>query len=120
MEPTGPQPDGAILWTTAPTSSACLGLKTVNYKYGLSKEELFAEAIAHDRGRVRADGPSDEQKAYSTKLGTDGPLVYYTDPRLHRPAGQGHLRRGVARGRGQDLVGRPTCSATTPRSTRAS
>jgi phosphoenolpyruvate carboxykinase (ATP) len=56
------------------------GLKTVNYKYGLTKEELFGEAIANDRGRVRAGGPSDEQKAYATKLGVAGPLVYYTDP----------------------------------------
>ena len=57
-----------------------LGLKTVTYKINLSKEELFHEAIAHDRGRVAKDGPSDAQKAYPTKLGVKGPLVYYTDP----------------------------------------
>ncbi len=57
-----------------------LGLKTVEYKYGLSKEELFHEAIANDKGRVRVGGPEDEQKAYATKLGVKGPLVYYTDP----------------------------------------
>jgi phosphoenolpyruvate carboxykinase (ATP) len=57
-----------------------LGLKTVTYKINLSKEELFHEAIAHDRGRVKKDGPSDAQKAYMTKLGVKGPLVYYTDP----------------------------------------
>jgi phosphoenolpyruvate carboxykinase (ATP) len=57
-----------------------LGLDTVEYKFGLSKTELFHEAIANDRGRVRLDGPSDEQKAYPTALGIDGPLVYYTDP----------------------------------------
>jgi len=56
------------------------GLKNVQYKYNLSKEELFHEAIANDRGRIRADGPDDDQKAYPTKLGVDGPLVYYTDP----------------------------------------
>ncbi|MGQ0529597.1 MAG: phosphoenolpyruvate carboxykinase (ATP) [Panacagrimonas sp.] len=56
------------------------GLKTVSYKYNLSKEELFHEAIANDRGRVRRDGPSDAQKAFPTKLGVKGPLVYYTDP----------------------------------------
>ncbi|MFA5940223.1 MAG: phosphoenolpyruvate carboxykinase (ATP) [Sinimarinibacterium sp.] len=57
-----------------------LGLKTVTYKYNLSKEELFHEAIANDKGRVRRDGPSNERKAYATKLGVKGPLVYYTDP----------------------------------------
>jgi phosphoenolpyruvate carboxykinase (ATP) len=56
------------------------GLKSVTYKANLSKEELFHEAIANDRGRIRKDGPDDEQKAYPTKLGIDGPLVYYTDP----------------------------------------
>ena len=56
------------------------GLKSVSYKYELSKEELFHEAIAHDRGRVRHDGGSNEQKAFPTKLGVKGPLVYYTDP----------------------------------------
>ena len=57
-----------------------LGLETVSYKHNLSKEELFHEAIANDRGRVTADGPDDAQKAFPTKLGVDGPLVYYTDP----------------------------------------
>jgi len=57
-----------------------LGLKTVDYKIDLSKEVLFDEAIANDRGRTRADGPDDDQKAFPTKLGLGGPLVYYTDP----------------------------------------
>ncbi|WP_028080546.1 phosphoenolpyruvate carboxykinase (ATP) [Solimonas soli] len=57
-----------------------LGLQGVSYKYELSKSELFHEAIANDRGRVRRDGPSNEQKAYATQLGVNGPLVYYTDP----------------------------------------
>lgn len=56
------------------------GLTSVNYKYGLNKEQLFHEAIANDRGRVKKDGPSNAQKAFPTKLGTKGPLVYYTDP----------------------------------------
>lgn len=56
------------------------GLTTVNYKYDLSKEELFHEAIANDKGRVKVGGPEDEQKAYATKLGAAGPLIYYTDP----------------------------------------
>src|SRR5688572_31972317 len=57
-----------------------LGLDAVSYKYNLSKEELFSEAIANDRGRVAKNGPSTAQKAFATKLGVKGPLVYYTDP----------------------------------------
>ncbi|MBL7007625.1 MAG: phosphoenolpyruvate carboxykinase (ATP) [Planctomycetes bacterium] len=59
---------------------ALLGLKDVEYKVNLSKDQLFHEAIANDRGRIREGGPEDEQKAYPTKLGDKGPLVYYTDP----------------------------------------
>jgi phosphoenolpyruvate carboxykinase (ATP) len=59
---------------------ALLGLEGVTYKVNLPKEALFAEAIANDRGRVKKDGPSTAQKAYATKLGVKGPLVYYTDP----------------------------------------
>jgi len=57
-----------------------LGLKTVSYKYNLPKDELFHEAIRNDRGRVKKDGPSNAQKAFPTRLGVKGPLVYYTDP----------------------------------------
>jgi phosphoenolpyruvate carboxykinase (ATP) len=56
------------------------GLEGVEYKYNLSKEELFHEAIANDRGRVEEGGPDDAQKAFPTKLGVDGPLVYFSDP----------------------------------------
>ena len=57
-----------------------LGLTSVAYKYNLSKEQLFHEAIKNDRGRLRVGGPDTEQKAFPTKLGVDGPLVFYTDP----------------------------------------
>ncbi|MBT3340341.1 MAG: phosphoenolpyruvate carboxykinase (ATP) [Planctomycetes bacterium] len=57
-----------------------LGLKGLELRINLSKKELFHEAIANDRGRVRLDGADDDQKAFPTKLGDDGPLVYYTDP----------------------------------------
>ena len=64
------------------------GLDSVTLHYGLSQDELFEAAIANDRGRVRIDGPDDEQKAFSTALGVDGPLVYYTDPTCTgRPTG---------------------------------
>ena len=56
------------------------GLSSVQYKANLSKDDLFQEAIANDRGRIRAGGPDDEQKAYATKLGAAGPLIFYTDP----------------------------------------
>jgi len=57
-----------------------LGLDTVEYKYGLGKEALFKEAIRYDRGRIREDGDDDEPKAYATKLGVEGPLIFYSDP----------------------------------------
>ncbi len=66
--------------TTAQELKSLLGLENATYKINLSKNELFDEAIANDRGRVREGGPDDEQKAYPTKLGKNGPLVYYTDP----------------------------------------
>lgn len=56
------------------------GLKSVSYKYELSKEELFHEAIKNDKGRVKRGGPDNAQKAFPTVLGDKGPLVYYTDP----------------------------------------
>ena len=56
------------------------GLAGVELRYGLSQDELFHEAIAHDRGRVEIDGPEDAQKAFATSLGVDGPLVYFSDP----------------------------------------
>ncbi len=57
-----------------------LGLHNVTLKYRLSKEELFHEALQNDRGRVVEDGPDDAQKAFATKLGVHGPLIFYTDP----------------------------------------
>ena len=59
---------------------AQVGLTTPNLRVGLSQDELFNAAIENDRGRVSIDGGTDEQKAYPTALGVDGPLVYYTDP----------------------------------------
>lgn len=56
------------------------GLDGPNYRHNLDRKTLFHEAIANDRGRVRRDGPDDEQKAFATKLGEDGPLVFYSDP----------------------------------------
>ena len=57
-----------------------LGLSGPRYKHNLSKDELFHEAIANDRGRVKLGGPDTAQKAFATKLGVDGPLVFHTDP----------------------------------------
>jgi len=56
------------------------GLTTPNLQIGLSQDDLFHAAIENDRGRVTADGGDDQQKAFATKLGVDGPLVYYSDP----------------------------------------
>jgi len=57
-----------------------LGLKHLTYKHNLSKQQLFHEAIANDRGRVKIDGPDDAHKAFPTALGVDGPLMFFTDP----------------------------------------
>ena len=57
-----------------------LGLKNVDCKHNLSKQALFREAIANDRGRIQSDGPDTDRKAYATKLGDKGPLVFLTDP----------------------------------------
>ncbi|MGH1493874.1 MAG: phosphoenolpyruvate carboxykinase (ATP), partial [Acidimicrobiales bacterium] len=56
------------------------GLTGVTLKSDLSQDELFHDAIANDRGWVDPNGNGDDQKAFATKLGVDGPLVYYTDP----------------------------------------
>lgn len=57
-----------------------LGLAGLGYQHNLDRQALFDEAIAHDRGRVRPNGPDDEPKAHATALGSNGPLVYYSDP----------------------------------------
>ena len=59
---------------------ASLGLETVRYRHGLSRSQLFHEAIANDRGRVRIGGKDVERKAFATRLGVHGPLVFHTDP----------------------------------------
>ncbi len=56
------------------------GLNNVTLKHGLSQDELFQAAIDNDRGHVSSDGDGDEQKAFATALGLEGPLVFYTDP----------------------------------------
>jgi phosphoenolpyruvate carboxykinase (ATP) len=57
-----------------------LGLDGVDYRANLSKEELFREALERDKGRIRKDGSDADAKVYATRLGMQGPLVYYTDP----------------------------------------
>ncbi len=56
------------------------GLKNCSYEYNLDKKALFHAAIENDRGRTKVDGGWDDQKCYATKLGDEGPLIYYTDP----------------------------------------
>ena len=57
-----------------------LGLRGIDFKYNLSKVRLFEEAVANDRGRVRPHGPDTDRKCFPTRLGVDGPLMFYTDP----------------------------------------
>ena len=72
--------------TATPTAAVAdqlreqFGLDSVTLHYSLSQDELFHAAIANDRGRVQLDGPDNEQKAFPTALGVDGPLVYFSDP----------------------------------------
>jgi phosphoenolpyruvate carboxykinase (ATP) len=56
------------------------GLNNVTYRHNLTKPRLFEEALANDRGRLSVDGSDDEAKAHATRLGVDGPLLFYTDP----------------------------------------
>ncbi len=60
--------------------SSDLGLADADIRYGLTQEELFAAAIEGDLGRVRPGGPDGEHKAHATALGSDGPLIFYSDP----------------------------------------
>jgi len=76
MNPTSRAPETAI----EVELQQLLGLEGVRYKSDLSKEDLFWEAVRNDRGRVARGGGNDSQKAYPTRLGVSGPLVYYTDP----------------------------------------
>mgnify|MGYP001160831145 FL=1 len=56
------------------------GIENVTLHYGLNQDELFYAAIENDKGRVSPDGDTNQQKAFPTALGIDGPLVYYSDP----------------------------------------
>ncbi len=56
------------------------GLDSVDVRSGLTQDELFDAAIAGDRGRTRIDGGEHDQKAFATALGSDGPLIFYSDP----------------------------------------
>ena len=44
---------------------ALFGLKDLELRVNLTKEELFHEAIANDRGRVREGGPDDGPGAHA-------------------------------------------------------
>ena len=59
---------------------ARFGLDSADIRAGLTQDELFAAAIAGDRGRTRINGGEHDQKAFPTALGADGPLVFYSDP----------------------------------------
>jgi len=66
--------------SAADAFSTRFGLDAVDVRAGLSQDELFSAAVAGDRGRTRIDGGEHDQKAFATALGTDGPLVFYSDP----------------------------------------
>ncbi len=68
--------------TTPVADQLCIrfGLDSVDVRSGLTQDELFHAAIAGDRGRTRFDGGEHDQKAFATALGSDGPLIFYSDP----------------------------------------
>ncbi len=72
--------DAATTSDHASALETLFGLKGVELRINLGKNELFHEAIANDRGRVSEDGLDDARKAFPTALGTEGPLIFYTDP----------------------------------------
>ena len=63
-----------------------LGLDGLEYRHDLGKDALFREALANDRGRIRADGPDDEPKAYETALGLEGRERFETNRASSRQA----------------------------------
>jgi len=67
-----------------PQSHRCLltdlGIESSHIQYNLSKSQLFRAAIQFDRGRRSAGSGFDEQKAFATQLGQNGPLIFLTDP----------------------------------------
>ena len=60
--------------------SRAFGLSGPELAIGMTQDQLFEAAVENDLGRVDPDGPRDSHKAFATALGTEGPLVYYTDP----------------------------------------
>lgn len=70
--------------TVADQLKTQFGLETPNLRSNLSQDELFEAALEGDRGRVDPSQPGfdtgDQQKAFATALGNDGPLVFYSDP----------------------------------------
>jgi len=74
------EPVGNFTMDVRHALQASLGLDTVRYRHELSASQLFHEAIANDRGRVRVGGGDAERKAFATRLGVEGPLVLHSDP----------------------------------------
>ncbi len=59
--------------TTADQLESQFGIQTTLH-VGLTQDELFEASIANDTDKLG------RPKSFATKLGLDGPLVYYTDP----------------------------------------
>lgn len=57
-----------------------LGIENSRILHNLPNSSLFREAVRGDRGKIHRDGGHDDQKAYSTALKEDGPIVFLTDP----------------------------------------
>ncbi len=57
-----------------------LGIDGPEIHHNLSWSDLFQASLKFDRGRIDPQGGYSDQKAYTTKLKGDGPIVFRTDP----------------------------------------
>lgn len=62
------------------TLKSRFGIDGPEINHNLSWSELLRATIAFDRGRIDSKGGYEDRKAYATKLGENGPIVFLTDP----------------------------------------
>ena len=94
-----------------------LGLTGITFKHNLNKSELFQEAIANDRGRVRLDGPMTSVRLCDQiRRQRSSRLLHRSN--LHRPPGERHFMVAWPELRAK-CGGKTTCKSTTRTSLKA-